>query len=62
MVDTNLTKYEIRDIRDRQTPYTTTDARINARSAKADVTGEKRIYGHNCRKVFGGITLSKKDE
>ena len=58
----DLTKSEVRDIRDRQQPYTTTDARIDARSAKADVTGEKRIYGHNCRKVYGGITLPKKDE
>ena len=62
MVDTNLTKHEIRDIRDRQKPYTTTDERIDARSAKADVTGEKRIYGFNCRKVYGGISLPSKEK
>ena len=59
MVDTTKTKGEIKDIRDRQKPNETRDEVINARSAKADVTGEKRIHGFNCRKVFGGITLPK---
>ena len=62
MVDTTKTKHEIRDIRDRQKPYETNDERINGRSGKADVTGEKRIYGFNCRKVFGGITLPDKEK
>lgn len=53
-------KGEIKDIRDAHEPYARTpDRRINARSGKADVTGEKRVYGFNCRKVFGGIDLPK---
>lgn len=56
---TDATKGEIRDIKYRQKPYKTTDERINARSGKADATGERRIYGFNCRKVFGGISLPK---
>ena len=60
-MDTTLTKGEIKDIRDRQKPYVTRDERIDARSAKADVTGEKRTHGFNCRKVFGGIDLPKEE-